>query len=174
MKVCPKCNQSYTDEGLNFCLADGELLMNAVNEAPTQIFNDPSPPTLFMDASRTTNPNHTPWQVDQPPQPLSPWQSQAQGIQNQPYGVPTFNTSRDQTLPVISLILGVLAFLLVCCFGGVWLGVPAAIVGYLGMKNADADPSKYMGRGMAVAGLVLGIVSFLCSIVVIFLRLLAS
>lgn len=172
MKVCPKCNQTYTDEGLNFCLADGELLMNTVNEAPTQLFNDPAPPTLFMDASRATNPNHTAWQ-DQPPQPLAPWQSQAQGIQNQPYGAPAFAPSRDQTLPVISLVLGILGFLLVCCAGGLWLGLPAAVVGYLGMRNADTDPSKYVGRGMAIAGMVLGIISFLCSMVYIVINVLA-
>jgi hypothetical protein len=173
MKVCPKCNHTYTDEGLNFCLADGELLMNAVNEAPTQILNDPSPPTLFMDASRATNPNHSTWPVDPPHQPLATWQTQPQGMQNQPYGVQSFGPSRDQTLPIISLILGILAFLLVCCAGGLWLGLPAAILGYLGMKNADTDPSKYVGRGMAIAGMVLGIISFLCSMVYILINVLA-
>ena len=76
MKVCPKCNQTYTDDGLNFCLADGELLMDPSTESPTQIFNDPSPPTIFMDSPRRTNPNHSAWETDPPPQPMAPWQNQ--------------------------------------------------------------------------------------------------
>lgn len=175
MKVCPKCNQAYTDEGLNFCLSDGELLLDSSLEAPTQVFNDPSPPTVFMDSPRRTNPNHSTWQTDQPPQPLAPWQHQAQNIQAPSFGNPAYGSaSRDQTLPTISLVLGILGLLMVCCAGGVWLGVPAAIVGYLGMRNADTDPTKYMGRGMAIAGMVLGIVGFLASMVFIVLRILAS
>ena len=27
MKVCPKCNSSYSDETLNFCLTDGVPLV---------------------------------------------------------------------------------------------------------------------------------------------------
>jgi hypothetical protein len=77
-------------------------------------------------------------------------------------------------LPIIGLILGILSLTLVCCYGGLWLGLPAAIVGYLGMKNADSDPSRYMGRGMAVAGLVLGLVSFLCSMIFLIIGILAS
>jgi hypothetical protein len=29
MKICPKCNSTYTDETLNFCLTDGVLLLTA-------------------------------------------------------------------------------------------------------------------------------------------------
>jgi len=175
MKICPRCNQTYEDDGLNFCLADGELLMSPTSESPTQILSDLSPPTLFMDAPRVTNPNHSPWQVDQTPQPLSPWQNTPQGIQNQQYAMAGYpQASRDQTLPIIGMVLGILSLLLVCCYGGMWLGVPAAIVGYLGMRNADTDPSRYMGRGMAIAGLVLGLISFLCSMIFLVFGILAS
>jgi hypothetical protein len=139
--------------------------MNAVNEAPTQIFNDPSPPTLFMDASRTTNPNHSTWQVGQPPQPMAPWQNQPQGMQGQSYGVPAFAVSKDQTLPTIALILGILS--IPCCYGGFWLGIPAIIVGYFGMQNADSDPNRYGGRGMALAGLIMGGISFLLWVLIL-------
>ena len=32
------------------------------------------------------------------------------------------------------------------------------------MKNVDTDPMKYGGRGMAIAGMVIGIVTFLASV----------
>ena len=173
MKICPKCNQTYDDANLNFCLNDGEFL--------TDYDKDDAPPTIMMDA-RTTNPNN--WQTNQPPvgQPMNVWQNQSPNYQNQPnavnqpnYGSPMpFPQSADQVLPTISLVLGVLSLLLVCCYGGIWLGVPAAIVGYLGMRNADSNPTRYGGRGMAIAGIVLGIVSFLMAIGVIFLAIVGS
>ena len=156
MKVCPKCNQKYTDENLNFCLNDGEML----NEY------DDAPPTIMMDAPRITN--QTNWQQAQyqpPSQPMSSWQqNQPATAQNQAFGVMRPSFSQDQTLPTVSLILGVMSLLMVCCYGGIWLGLPALIVGYLGMKNADNEPSKYGGRGMAIAGMVIGIITFLMSI----------
>lgn len=173
MKVCPKCNQTYSDPGLNFCLADGELLMESSSEMPTQVFNDPSPPTIFMDSPRRTNPNHGTWQTDQPPQPMAPWQNPPQNFQNPSYGSPAFAVSRDQTLPTIALVTGIFSLLLVCCYGGLWLGVPAAIVGYMGMRNADSNPERFTGRGMAIAGMVLGLVSFLGSMIFIVLQLFA-
>jgi len=172
MKVCPKCNQSYTDPGLNFCLADGELLMDTSADAPTQVFNDPSPPIVFMDSPRRTNPNHGAWGEQPQSQPMTPWQN-PQNLQSNPYGSP-YAVKRDQTLPIIAMVLGILSLPLVCCWGGAWPGVPAAIVGYLGMRNADSDPERYTGRGMAIAGLVMGIVSFLCTMIVIILQIFAS
>ena len=145
MKQCPRCNQTYTDDDLNFCLNDGELLA---------AFND-APPTVFMDPPRVTG--QASWQSAPPP---ASWQG-SQNVQNTPFGVPAFAQSRDQTLPTIALVLGILSVLMICCYGGIWLGLPAAVVGFLGMRNADSDPTRYTGRGMAIGGMVLGIVSFL-------------
>lgn len=170
MKRCPRCNQIYTDNELNFCLNDGELLANHYGDASRSSRADDSPPTLIMDSPRITNPIG--WQVNQP---IQPWQSPQQSSQNPVYGLPHgFVHSRDQTLPTISLVLGVFSLVLICCYGGIWLGLPAAIVGFLGMKNADGDPMKYGGRGMAIAGMVLGIISFLGAIAFIFFGLLGS
>ena len=71
------------------------------------------------------------------------------------------------------MILGILSLALICCYGGIWMGLPAAILGFLGMRNADNDPSRYGGRGMAIAGMVMGVVSLLSSIVVAFIAIVA-
>lgn len=153
MKICPKCNQTYADENLNFCLNDGEYLMPKTDDAP---------PTIFMDPPRVTN--QTNWQ-NQTYQPPAPWQNQPQGMQNQPYGMPAFRQSQDQTLPIVALVLGVMSLVFSCgCYGGFWLGIPALVVGYLGMANADKDPRRYGGRGMAIAGMILGGVTLLITI----------
>ena len=68
-------------------------------------------------------------------------------------------------MPTIALILGILSMLLICCYGGIWLGLPAAVVGFLGMRNADNDNSRYGGRGLAIGGMVLGVISFLMSVI---------
>jgi len=165
MKVCPKCNRSYTDDNLNFCLNDGEFLAN---------YGDDAPPTMVMDAPRITN--QTNWQ-QQPPlgQPMAQWHNQAQNISNQPFGTPAFVQSANQTLPTIALVLGILSILLICCWGsGLLLGLGAVITGFLGMKNADNNPLQYGGRGLAIGGLVLGIISVLSSIVFILAMVLAN
>jgi len=168
MKQCPRCNQTYADDQLNFCLEDGELLTGFANEPPPTRYADDSPPTLLMNDARVTNPSN--W----PASPPAEWQPPQQNLQNQPFASPAFVRSRDQTLPTISLILGILSLALICCYGGIWLGLPAAVLGFLGMRNADTDRNRYGGRGMAIGGMVLGVISFLGSLIIAFLAIIAS
>lgn len=45
MKICPRCQKTYTDDGLNFCLDDGATLsLSRDNSIPaTVMFNQPRP-----------------------------------------------------------------------------------------------------------------------------------
>jgi hypothetical protein len=52
MKICPKCNQTYADETLNFCLADGSTL-SVVNSANV---GDQETPTVIRSASPSAKP----------------------------------------------------------------------------------------------------------------------
>lgn len=165
MKQCPRCNQTYTDDQLNFCLNDGEMLVNSY--AGQRPFDD-SPPTVMMNDPRATNPTN--WQA--PAAPPAQWQN-PQKMQATPFGSSMMYQSKDKTLPTISLVLGILSIVLVCCYGGIWLGIPAAVIGFLGMKNADSDPSRYEGRGLAIAGMVIGGVSLLASFVFVVFAILA-
>ncbi|MGI8883244.1 MAG: DUF4190 domain-containing protein [Pyrinomonadaceae bacterium] len=158
MKICPNCNQTYTDESLNFCLNDGATLVEKDSEPP---------PTVFMDAPRTTNPNFTDYEA--------PFGKTDQQIYQVPYSPPMAMTSSvDQTLPIISLVLGVLAFVTVCCYGGVPLGLGAVITGYLGMKNADQNPQKYGGKGIAIGGLILGAIGLASGLIFIIIAIISS
>jgi hypothetical protein len=158
MKKCLKCGQSYTDDSLNFCLNDGEMLVSTAgyDPPPTQ-YADDTPPTLIMNQPRVTNP------IDWAQPPVQ-WQGQSPVTNQPPFGLAAYANTRNQTLPTISLVLGIISMFLVCCAGGIWLGLPAAIIGFIAMKNADSDPNRYGGRGMAIGGLVLGIVTFLASV----------
>lgn len=158
MKRCLKCGQIYSDASLNFCLNDGELLVQHTGyEPPPTQFADDSPPTLLMNQPRVTNP------ID--------WAQPSHLANREPThigGSPMFDgghgATRDQTLPTVSLVLGIISMFLVCCAGGIWLGLPAAIVGFIAMKNIDGNPDRYTGRGLAIAGMVLGIITFLASV----------
>jgi hypothetical protein len=161
MKQCPRCKQTYSDDQLNFCLEDGELLTAFSQEPPPARYREDPPPTLLMNEPRVTNPTN--WPQTPSAQPPARWQPE--NVATSPFGSPGLTRSRDQTLPTIAMILGILSMPLVCCFGGIWLGLPAAGLGFMGLRNVDRDPSKYSGRGMAIAGMVLGVVSFLSSLV---------
>lgn len=170
MKRCPKCNQTYTDETLNFCLNDGDMLSAAYSDEPPTIISgqanprfDDSPPTVMMNQTRVTNP--TGWQ---PGAPVGQWQGQTTpSAMPRQFGM--MPRSLDQTLPTIALILGILAMPMICCYGGIWLGLPALVVGYFGMKNADNDPSRYGGRGLAIGGMIMGGIMLLISAIHIIL-----
>jgi hypothetical protein len=169
MKQCPRCHQTYNDESLNFCLEDGELLTAVLPDRPSSRYADDPPPTVLLHEARVTNP------ASWPSSPPAEWQQGQQNRQNPPFISPGgFVRSRDQTLPTISLILGIASVVLICCYGGIWLGLPAAVLGFIGMRNADSDGSRYGGRGMAIGGMVLGGVSLLASLAVAFFAILAS
>lgn len=116
MKVCPRCQKTYTDDNLNFCLEDGSVL-NAVNAAPP-------PPTNPIVEPR---PTQQPQSFSQPQQQQQPgWNVQPQGQQ---YSMQPPKKSSKAWVWVL-LILG--AVILVC--GG---GIIGAFV-YVGNKASEA------------------------------------
>lgn len=50
MKICPRCQKTYLDDNLNFCLEDGSVLSQA-----TQTMQNP-PPTVMIGDPRPTQP----------------------------------------------------------------------------------------------------------------------
>ena len=60
-----------------------------------------------------------------------------------------------------ALVLGILS--LVCC--GLFAGIPAIILGNMAKSEIDASGGLQSGRGMAVAGFVLGIIGVVWTIV---------
>lgn len=51
MKICPRCQKTYSDESLNFCLDDGATL-NQLNQSES-----PLPQTVLINQPRLTNPS---------------------------------------------------------------------------------------------------------------------
>lgn len=142
MKQCPKCGRSYTDRQLNFCLEDGELLLQpSVTE---QNYPDDTPPTVMLNESRVTNPAN--WQA-----PVVPYQ------QPQVYSPDRAYSQPNQSLAITSLCLGISSVTIGwCCSLGLLLGPAALITGLIALSQTKKDPQKYAGRGLAIGGIVTG------------------
>ena len=77
---------------------------------------------------------------------------------------PVFVEKKLETMSLLSFIFGILGFLPVPLIGG--LGWIAAIVlAKSGMNKIDQEPNKYKGRGLAVAGRVLGIIGLTLTVI---------
>src|SRR5260221_13610537 len=114
MKQCPRCNQTYSDDQLNFCLSDGELLTSFA-QAPTR-YADDAPPTVMLGEPRVTNP------ADWPASPQSgpPAQWQPSGMPQPQFGQYSMPLSPNQTLAIVSLGLGIGSVTIGwCCYLGV-------------------------------------------------------
>ena len=61
------------------------------------------------------------------------------------------------------MILGILGPL--CC--GIFTAIPALILGIMARKEIDASGGSQSGRGMAIAGIILGIVGIVLSLAII-------
>lgn len=174
MKVCPICDKTYKDDNLNFCLDDGSTL--------TELNSNEPPPTVLMDSGRSTNPNYPP--------PVQDYQKPAfddydqpqfsapnQQIYQQNSGIPQHNRSfesKDKTMPMLSLGLGIAGVCLFCCYLGFPLGIASMIIGFIGMKRVDTDPQNYDGKNLAIAGMALGGLAFFINFVFVILAIIGS
>jgi len=163
MKQCPECRRIYRDETLNFCLDDGELLVHAQGEEPTRPLRDDSPPTIVLDPPRNTNPIS--WAQQPPPQqsyPPAQWQSPPpqQNYAFAPHPM-MVRSGPNQTLPIVSLCLGIASITVGwCCYIGALLGPAAIVTGIIGMVQNKNNPDAYGGRGLALAGIITGTLYF--------------
>lgn len=153
MKQCPRCQRAYQDDQLNFCLDDGEML-TLTTRTQTR-YADDAPPTLLLDQSRVTNPSE--WPNSPQPQPPMPWQGQPQNVPQPQFAPLVMNRSADQTLAVVSLILGIASITIGwCCSSGMLLSPAALITGFLALFFIKKDPGAYTGRGLAIGGIIMG------------------
>ncbi|MCW2760276.1 MAG: hypothetical protein JWR85_477 [Marmoricola sp.] len=79
------------------------------------------------------------------------------------YGQP----QRTSPLAIVSLVLGILG--IPCCSFFV-LGVAAAVTGFIARKQIGDSNGQLKGAGMAMAGLVLGIIGTIVGLVLLILR----
>ncbi|MBV9243140.1 MAG: DUF4190 domain-containing protein [Acidobacteria bacterium] len=163
MKQCPRCNQTYTDDTLNFCLNDGELL--TMQQPSPGGFRD-DPPTMVIDGARQTDPIS--WSQPQTAQPPAQWQHPSQQPQQQQFGGYPMTVAPNQSLAIVSICLGAAIVTIGwCCYLGVLLGPAAIITGIIAKSNIKKDPSRHTGNGLALTGIILGSAYFVGLILII-------
>jgi len=120
--------------------------------------------------SSVGQPLETQSQWTPPPAPDANWQTQNVGA-NTPFQPPAVGggQSQNQTLPIVSLVCGVLGLVGICCYGGIPLGIVALVTGYLGLQNANKNPMNFGGKGMAIAGMALGAAALVLNIIFVIL-----
>ena len=118
MKICPTCRQTYTDDGLNFCLNDGAMLTAVSGQ------NSP-PPTVFM-----TPPHQT-----APPNSYGSRTNEQVTLDNRAQYAP-------QSLPQKSSktwiwVVGILGLVVLLCGGGM-----VGLLALAGMSDLDNNNSR--------------------------------
>lgn len=81
----------------------------------------------------------------------------------------TQNEPRTEAFAVTSFVTGLVSFPLFCCCG--WLGLPlnivAVVFGVLAISKCNKEPQRWKGKGLAIAGIVLGSLGIVLLILVI-------
>lgn len=152
MKRCPRCNRIYSDNDLNFCLDDGELLQFYDEEQPTRSLRDDPPPTMVMDPPRVTDPIG--WPTGQT---VGQWHGQPGTYPQTQYQAFAVQRSPNQTLAILSLCLGAGSLVLGwCCSNGLLLAPAAIILGIVSIMQNKKDPRSYGGKNLAIGGIAAG------------------
>ncbi len=113
MKICPRCQKTYADDNLNFCLEDGSVL----TAAPAQQI---MPETVVMNEPRITQPQPPPSTSTAGPPPN--WQQPPQQYSMQP---------PKKSSKTWLWVVGILGVLVLLCGGG--------FVGFLFWAASQAD-----------------------------------
>ena len=163
MKQCPQCHQTYSDDQLNFCLNDGEMLSSYVQATQPGGYADDSPPTMLLDPPRQTDPIN--WPQDPPSAPPVQWSGQPW---NALQGAAPL--SPNQTLALVSMGLGIGSMTIGwCCSLGLLLSPAALITGFIALSQIKKDPQANGGRGFAIAGIATGSVFIAIYVLIIVL-----
>ena len=122
MKICPKCNRTYSDETLNFCLEDGSVLNEQQESAEP-------PPTVMVPAARESLKNE--------PLPTSPVEREIPTAPRQP--VPAPKSSKAWLWAILIIVL-----LGLVCGGGL---VGLAIIGSLDESQSGTEEPEEKDPG---------------------------
>jgi len=79
-----------------------------------------------------------------------------------PGGGMQYASRRTDGLAIASLITGILS--IVCCVLGVVLGPAAAVMGFIARGRITASNWTIGGGGLAIGGLVLGVIGFIAAV----------
>jgi hypothetical protein len=86
--------------------------------------------------------------------------------------VPPRSTNNRQ---VLAMVLGLLSLPVAACIPfGVPLGIAAVVLGVLGLRDARSTPGQGSGRGMALTGIICGIIGAVSEVALVAILLIAG
>ncbi len=130
---------------------------------------EPGPPAFVPTAA--AEPSYNPFeqqpaeaapmaQAEFNPPPVA--ESNMQNPQN--FGQSAPAAGQNSTLAIVSLVLGILG-LTVCC-GSFVISLAAVITGFMARGKANQNPMQYGGAGLALGGLITGVLGLVGSVIV--------
>src|SRR4051812_3737099 len=75
---------------------------------------------------------------------------------------------RNNPLAVTGLILGIVSLLACCCYG-LPFNIGGIVCSAIGLNQIKKDPANQRGRGMAIAGLIMSILSIILYLILLVL-----
>lgn len=94
-----------------------------------------------------------------PPAPEASWQNQEIGS-NTPFQPPPAGAGgQNKTLAIVSLVIGIVSIL--CCSGFFLPGLAAIVTGVMARGKASGNPAEYGGAGLALGGIITGVISII-------------
>lgn len=131
-------------------------------KAPASPFAEPEVPAEAYNPFESSAPAPKSAAADwtPPAAPVASWQDQSIG-ENTPFQPPGAG-EQSKTLAIVSLVLGILGLTL-CC-GTILPSLVAIVLGFMARGKANNDPQNYGGAGLAMGGLITGILGFLFSV----------
>lgn len=141
-----------------------------VYEAPRPTWQEPEPPQAFgQNVPNSFGQDAGQWTP--PPAPVANWENQSVG-QNTPFNAPPAGVVKNQTLAIASLGTGIAGFLLffggivpflgiICGLLSLGLAIAAIITGILARIKTKRSPEQYGGGGLALGGIIAGVLTLL-------------
>ena len=169
MKYCPQCNKQYSEQWLTFCTNDGSLLREDLTPASDPNWDPRIRETQFDDPSEQSTqwlprdplagsgwiapdergPMERPWQ---PPQPVArPWQPPPPPPQPNVRPAPSGLAIGSFVTGIVGVMIGIACTVPIP-------GIIAVILGILALSQIRQSPNS-TGRGLAIAGIVMGAVN---------------
>jgi hypothetical protein len=118
-------------------------------------FKDPDPPAASSNPFDPPAASTPEWA---PPSKMEP--KRDAGMSGPPS---TGQEGQSKVLAIVSLVAGILS--LFCCNWFVF-GLAAVVVGFIAKGKATTDPAHYGGRGLALGGIITGVISIILGIVI--------
>ncbi len=82
------------------------------------------------------------------------------------YGAPG-GRPQQNIFGILALVFGIVSIVLCCVYAGIWAGIPAAVLGYLGIQRAKRGEAS--NRPLALTGLILGAIGIAIALLQIIL-----